>query len=215
MPMPQQAATIDEQQDWPEEPEALPPRPRRRLLARGGSPAFMALASVLLIACGFIAGVLVEKGQTSAGGSAGAATSVASRFAALRGTPGTGARSATAATGAKGAAGGAGVRPTTGTVAYLSGKTLYVTDVEGNTIKVSSSQATSVTKTVKATVAGIHPGEEVTITGATAANGAVKAEAISVGAAAGGLGSLFGGARGASGSSKATGAGEPSLFGGG
>ena len=45
--------------EWPEEPGAAP-RPRRRLL----SPV-LALLGVLLIACGFIGGVLVEKGETS------------------------------------------------------------------------------------------------------------------------------------------------------
>lgn len=49
--------------------QALPPRPRRRLLGAGGSPIPLALLGVLLIACGFIAGVLVEKGQTASGAS--------------------------------------------------------------------------------------------------------------------------------------------------
>ena len=110
-------------------------------------------------------------------------------------------------------------RPTAGTVAYLAGSTLYVTNAEGNTVKVTTSPATSVTKTVKASVKGIHPGETVTVTGASGANGAVSAESISVGS---GGGALRGAVRrrprrrrapaeAAAGSSRGS---EPSLFGG-
>ena len=73
------------------------------------------------------------------------------------------------------------MRPTAGTVAYLAGSTLYVTNSEGNTVKVTTSAGTSVTKTVKASVKDIHPGETVTVTGATGSNGALSAESISVG----------------------------------
>ena len=160
-----------EQDDgWLEQQPELAPRPRRRLL----SPAPLALLGVLLTACGFIGGVLVEKGQTSssASSSGGAASLIASRLAALRGGGASAASNAgsagAAAGGGAGASGGAGAllglgrggagRPLSGQVAYLSGSTLYVTDAEGNTRKVRSSSATSVTKTVKASVKAIHPG---------------------------------------------------------
>jgi len=207
-----------EQDEWLEDPQELPPRPRRRLLGAGGNPIFLALLGVLLIACGFIGGVLVEKGQTSSGSAAGGTTGLASRFAALRGgTSSTGARS--------GAAGGAGAflgsgsgpgKPTSGTLAYLAGNTLYVTNAEGNTVKVKTSAGTNVTKNVKASVTGIHPGETVTITGTPAANGTVNAESISVGSSDSGLAALFGGSGARSSSGKSTGGGsEQSLFGGG
>ncbi len=212
---------LDEPDDG-DEPDELPPRPRRRLLGAGGNPIFLALLAVLLIAGGFIAGVQVQKGEeTSSGSSSGATSSLASRFAALRGagTTGAGAGSGKASTG--GAAGGfggtaaGGGRPTSGTVAYLAGSTLYVTNAEGNTVKVNTSPATSVTKTVKTKVKGIHPGETVTVTGATASNGAVSAESISVGSSGGGLASLFGGAGASGGASKGSsgGSSEPALFG--
>ena len=71
---------------WEEPIEALPRRPRRRLLGKGGNPLALSLLGVLLLACGFIGGVLVEKGQTSSGSSsAGGASGLAARFAALRG----------------------------------------------------------------------------------------------------------------------------------
>jgi hypothetical protein len=213
--MPQhEPVTVDEQDEWVEDPDELPPRPRRRLLGTGANPIFLALLGVLAIACGFIGGVLVEKGQTSSGSAAGATAGLASRFAALRGgTSSTTARSG-AAGGFFGAGAGAG-RPTSGTVAYLAGSTLYVTNAEGNTVKVKTSAGTNVTKNVKASVTGIHPGETVTVTGAAAANGAVNAESISVGTSGGALSALFGGSAARSSSGKSSGGGEQSLFGSG
>jgi len=214
---------VEERDEWYEEPAELPRRPRRRLLGAGGNPIPLALLGVLLIACGFIGGVLVEKGQGSSSPSAGSAASFASRFAALRGgASGASARSgSSSAGGSSGGSSGSGAgftRPTAGTVAYLAGSTLYVTNAEGNTVKVTTSAGTTVTKSVKATVKGIHPGETVTITGETGAGGTVSAEAISVGSSGGGLAALFGrsGARGGSGggSSSGGGGGEPALFGG-
>jgi hypothetical protein len=202
---------IDRQDEWLAEPEELPRRPRRRLFGKGGNPIFLALLGVLLIACGFIGGVLIEKGETSPSTGSGAATSLASRFRALRGGTGS------TATGGSASASSGFARPTAGTVAYLAGSTLYVTNSEGNTVKVTTSAATSVTKTVKSSVAGIHPGETVTITGTTGSGGAVSAESISVGSGAGGLAALFGGAGAGTGASKggSGGGGEPSLFGSG
>jgi hypothetical protein len=197
---------VEDRDDWPEPAEELPRRPRRRIL----SPIPLALLGVLIGACGFIAGVLVEKGQTSPTPSAGSAASLASRLAALRG-------------GASAVAGGAGSSPfagaagaTSGSVEYLSGTTLYLTTAEGNTVKVTTSPGTAVTKTVKANVAGIHPGESVLVTGTRAASGTIKAETIRVGAGlGGGFGALFGGSR--PGSGRAGGGagpgGEQSLFG--
>ncbi len=222
---------IDARDEWLEEPEQLPRRPRRRLL----SPAPVALLAVLLIACGFIAGVLVEKGQSSSSssssGAAGASSGLAARFAALRaGATGSGGAASTSAAGGAAASGfgGAGFGgaggATVGQVAYSSNGTLYITNTSGNTVKVKTSPATTVSKTVTSSVKAIHPGETVTVTGSAGANGAVSAESIRVGAGgAGGLAGLFGGSAG--GTSTATGAGggtggakqasEPALFGSG
>jgi len=224
MPDQQPAASHEEpleaHDDWLQEPEELPRRPRRRLLGVGANPLALALIGVLLSACGFIGGVLVEKGQTSSSSSTGSAVaSLASRFRALRGGTGAGASASGGGSGAASSAAGGFTRPTAGTVAYLAGDTLYVTNAEGNTIKVTTSAGTSVSKTVKASLKGIHPGETVTVTGQTGANGAVSAESISVGSS-GSLAALFGGSSGGTGASRSgtsgSGSGsEPSLFGGG
>ncbi len=226
--MPDQQMTVHEPAtvetgQWVEDPAAeLPPRPRRRLL----TPVPLALLGVLLIACGFIAGVLVEKGQASSSSSTGVgAAGLASRFAALRGASSAsgGGASAAGGFGASGSSAGAGA--TIGQVAYIDGSTLYVTGAEGNTVKVKTSAASTVTKTVKADVKGIHPGETVVITGATGAGGAIDAESIRVGGgASGSIGALFGGSGGAGGGGRggggggtggggSSGSGEPALFG--
>jgi hypothetical protein len=195
-----------EQDTWLPDAEELPRRPRRRLL----TPLPLALLGVLLIALGFIAGVLVEKGQGSSSSSsvAGTGGGFASRLRALAG-----ARSGSAPGSGTSAAGGF-TRPTAGTVAYLEGATLYVTNAEGDTIKVTTSAGTSVTKNVKSSVGAIHPGETVAVTGASSANGVVSAEAITVGASgASGLASLFGGLGSSRRGANSTGAGEPQLFG--
>jgi hypothetical protein len=230
-------SVAEDDREWEEEPvEDLPRRPRRRLLGVGGNPIALTLLGVLLIACGFIGGVLVQKGQSSSSSSAGGgAAGLASRFAALRGGSG-GATSATstggasaggASTGGGGSfgrsagAGASGAGATAGQVAYLSGNTLYVTTAEGNTVKVTTSPASTVTKTVKADVKGIHPGETVLVTGIAGTNGAISAESIRVGAGTGGgLGALLGGSgRGTAGSSgggtAGGGSGGPALFGNG
>jgi hypothetical protein len=208
--------------EWSDEPAELPRRPRRRLL----SPASLALLAVLLTACGFIGGVLVEKHQASSGSSAGgAAAGAASRLAALRGG-GSGAGAAASPSG--GASGGGAAlpnRPVAGQVAYISGSSLYLTTSEGDTVKVMTSPGTSVTRSVKASLKGIHPGEAVTVTGTAASGGAISAESIRAGAAAGGFSALFGGSGGGSGASGRGGGGsggggggsggEPALFGNG
>jgi hypothetical protein len=208
----------DEQDQWAEEPEdlELPARPRRRLL----TPIPLALLGVLLIAGGFIAGVQVQKGQTSTASTGGAPAGLASRFAALRGGTSSAGKTPAGvpAGGFPGAGTGAG-RPTSGTVAYLDGNTLYVTSSEGNTVKVKTSPSTSVTKTVKTKVNGIYPGETVTVTGATGSNGTVSAESISVGSSGTGLAALLGGSGTTSGSSSSSSSsssgGSSALFGSG
>ena len=218
--------------DWGQEPGELPPRPRRRLLGAGANPLAIALLGVLLLAGGFIGGVLVEKGQTPS--TTGGGTGAASRLAALRGAGtaqgGTGTAGSAGAAGSAAAGGGFAGRfgggaasgATIGEVSYVSGDTLYVTTTEGNTVKVTTSAASSITKTVKSDAHGIHPGETVVVRGSKSAGGAVSAESISVSAAgtsAGGFGGLFGAGAGASGQAGGSSAGaaasggEPSLFG--
>ena len=211
-----QTPAYEPAEDWLDEPDELPRRPRRKLL----EPAPLTLLGILLVACGFIAGVLVEKGETSSPSSSTGGAGLSSRLAALRGssaTPTAGGPSGGAAGGffGRSAGGASGAGATIGQVAYISGSTLYVTTAEGNTVRVSTSRASTVTKTVKSHVAGIHPGETVIVTGTAGANGALSAESIRVSEAGagggGGLAGLFGGGGSARGGGKGN---EPPLFGG-
>lgn len=224
-----QTATPDAPDRWAHEHEEPPPRPRRRLLRPDeGTALKLALLGVLLLACGFIGGVLVEKGQTaSTAGSGGGG--LAARFAALRGgasasspsgaggaaaggSPPAGEASAGGGSPAAGASGGGGFPSgftgrfrgaggggvVIGEVAYIQGSTLYVSDAEGNTVKITTSPASSITKTVTTDVHGIHPGDTVVVRGPKSTGGAVSAESVTVDNRAGalgdaGLGSLFGG----------------------
>jgi hypothetical protein len=204
-PAPRHAGDAEESA-WLEEPGELPARPRRRLL----TPATGGLIAALLIAAGFLAGVVIEKGQastTSAAGGTGAAG--AARFARLGGA-GAAAGGAAGPSAAAGGSGGAGGGATVGQVAFIQGTTLYVTDTQGNTVKVTTTPGSTVTKSVKSTTKSIHPGETVVVTGTTGSGGVLSAESIRVGAEAGGLSR--------SGSPSAGGkvaGGEPALFGSG
>ena len=192
------------EQQWLPESEELPRRPRRRLL----TPLPLTLFAVLLVALGFIGGVLVEKSQSSSSSTAGTqGSALATRLRALAGS-----RGAPSASGSGAATGF--TRPTVGTVSYLEGSTLYVTNAEGNTVKVTTSAATGVTKNAKASVSQIHPGETVTIAGQSSSGGAISAESITVGSGASAFAGLFGG-RASSGGSSSSSAGAPSLFGNG
>ncbi len=191
-------ARTDAEESWLKQAEELPERPRRRIL----TPLPVALLLALALACGFVAGALVQKGQgeASAAGTSG-----------LRGAAGLGGASAPRATASAGASGplsGLGTRSgagaggagavTAGEVAYLSGHTLYVRTAEGNTVKITPAPGSKVTKTVETHVGGIHPGETVAVSGARRANGSISADAIRVGGAGGfGGGSLLGPATGA------------------
>jgi hypothetical protein len=206
---------LEEQGRWLAESE-LPRRPRRRPLA----PLPLALLLVLLTACGFIGGVLLEKAQVPSSSTPG--TTAASRSQALAGgraAPGAASGTAGSASAGFGGATGAGGL-TVGEVAFIHGDTLYVTDTQGNTVKVATSPASTVTKTVKASVKSIHPGETVAVTASTGAGGVLSAESIRVGAGAAGgrVGGLFGGTGSNSSGSRGAGAGsggsgEPTLFG--
>jgi hypothetical protein len=207
----------EEENEWPEDESELPRRPRRRLLA----PIPLALLAVLLIACGFIGGVLVQKGQGGTASPGGGASGFPS-LSALKGSLPAGAPGGTSSSGGSGAKGGAGAFPglagagsgggvTTGEVAYVRGNTLYVTDSQGNTVKVSAAAGVKVTKTVSTKASSIHPGATVVVLGSKAKNGSISASSISVSSAASGSTSSAGTSPSSAGSSSGT----PSLFGSG
>ena len=192
------------EEEWDSfEDTALPGRPGRKMLTWWSA----ALFALILCAVGFYAGVRVEKNQLSNSTS----TSAFSAAAGAR----TGAAGRTGATGFRGVfrGPGAGGSATVGTVSSVSGNSLFVTDTSGNTVKVTLSSATKVTKNVTVGRKAVRPGDLVVVSGAKGSNGAVSAATVSdtgsSPAAAAGGGSRSSGA-GSSGSAAVN-----QLFGGG
>ena len=177
----------------------------------------------------------VSLGGTGArGGAGGLASGMGSRF--WGGGAGAGAAGATGATGAAGATGAGaaaagggsgtgfggnggflrgglgGGNASFGTVSTIAGNTIYITDpTTGNTIKVTLSSVTKITKSVGVSKSALRPGDTVVIQGLKQSNGSISATSVSdagVRSAAGGSG---GGGSGGGGGGGAV----SSLFGGG
>jgi len=207
----------EQENEWLDDESELPRRPRRRLL----TPIPVALLAVLLIAGGFIGGVLVQKGQGGTASPSGRASGDFPSLAALKGAvPGAGAGGGTSSAGGSTANGGPSAFPgirgagsggvTTGEVAYVRGNTLYVTDSQGNTVKVSATAGSKVTKTVSTKASSIHPGATVVVLGSKAKNGSISASSISVSSAASGSATSAGPSSSSAGASSGS---TPTLFG--
>jgi hypothetical protein len=208
--------SAEQEDEWLDDESELPRRPRRRVL----TPIPLALLAVLLIASGFIGGVLVQKGQGGTASPSGGASGRFPSLAALKGAvPGAGAGGGTSSAGGSTANGGpsafpgirgAGSGVTTGEVAYVRGNTLYVTDSQGNTVKVSAAAGSKVTKTVSTKASSIHPGATVVVLGSKAKNGSISASSISVSSAASGSATSAGPSSSSAGASSGS---TPTLFG--
>jgi len=168
------------EQEWLEdEPEAAPARPRRKLL----SPLPVTLFVILLVTCGFFAGVEVEKGQSSSSTPGGFPAGLSALRQAAGGASkgsGTGPAGFPGASTGGAPAGFSAGGLTTGEVTYVSGSTIYVTNTEGNTVKVKAPAGSTVTKTVSTSVHSVHPGDTVVVRGSQTKNGGVTADSISV-----------------------------------
>jgi hypothetical protein len=217
-----------------EQDVALPGRPRRKLLTWWTAGLF----ALILCAVGFYAGVRIEKNQlanssstsglsafTGGGAGSGAAgrTGAAGAGAAGRtGASGIGVAGRAGASGAGagggfrallGGAGAAGGNATLGTVSNIDGNSMYITETSGNTVKVTLSSATKVTKNVTVGKDAVRPGDLVVVAGAKASDGTVSATTLNdTGASPAAAGS---GASGSSSSGTSGSSAVNSLFGGG
>lgn len=181
-------------QDW-EEPDqescVTPGRLRRHFFKRKSA----ALAAVITCAAGFYAGIRVEKGQLASTASAATTTAPAA------GAAGAGAGTARGFAGRFG--GGAGGNASIGTVSSVSGNTIYLTTTTGNTVKVTLSSSTKVTKSLGVSKSSLHPGDAVVVQGVKNSSGTVVATSVSdTGARGTGTG---GGGRAAAGGSNTSG----------
>jgi hypothetical protein len=150
--------------------DELPRRPRRKL----ATPLTATLAAVLIAALGFIGGVQVQKSSADSSASPRAAgfTRGAGGF-----TPGVGGSS----------------DATVGTVANVNGKTLYVTNSSGATIRVKTTSNSKIARTAVAKVGEVHPGDTVIVQGTKSSSGTVTATSVTATAknATSGLSGLF------------------------
>jgi hypothetical protein len=155
--------------------DELPRRPRRRLV----TPVTATLSAVLIAALGFIGGVQVQK----AAGDSSTATTPA-RLAA-RG-------------GGFTADGGGASDATVGSVANVDGRTIYVTDANGDTVRVKTRKSSKVTRNAVSAVGAIHPGDTVIVQGTKASSGTVTATSIAATAKNAAGAGLLGGGQGQS-----------------
>ena len=151
--------------------EELAARPQRAKLPR----LTLALSAAVLVAAGFIGGVLAQKhyGGTSSG-TANRASALASAFAGARGGGrfgGTGA----------GGAGGLGANSITGSITVVSGDTLYITATDGTVYTVKTSGSTTVSISSSGSLSQLKPGQTVTIAGTSGGSGTVDATTITAG----------------------------------
>ncbi|MEU9192233.1 DUF5666 domain-containing protein [Streptomyces hundungensis] len=160
-----------------------PPLPWLTLLLSGG----------LIAGLAFAGGALVEKGQNESS-TAGQRTPTAT--ASRGGAGASGQRQGFGAgsdgrgrTGGTGAAAAGGL--TIGTVKLVDGSTLYVTDAQGNVVKVTTAGNTQVTEARSGKVSDLQPGQTVTVRGSQNSSGDVAATTVAEGGASG-----FGGGRG-------------------
>ncbi len=83
--------------------------------------------------------------------------------------------------GGNGRSGGA----TSGQVTLVDGVNIYVTGSDGNIVKVVTNPGSKVTKSVAGTAGDVKVGDQVTVRGATGADGTVNANSVSIGGGSG------------------------------
>jgi hypothetical protein len=153
--------------------------PRRRRVVPSAT---WALLFALVGGGGFLAGVKAQHSQASS------TSSVAALASAFRNGGGRGAAGNGAGTGG---AGGQGAGATVGQVKLVDGDNVYVSDAQGNVVKVHVGSTATVSITQSATVADLKAGANVLVRGAAGADGTVEATSVSdlgAGAGAGGVG---------------------------
>jgi hypothetical protein len=135
----------------------------------------LVLGAAAIAAFSFFGGVMAEKGS--------APSSTSSSSSAASGSPtGAGRR----LFGSPGAGRGA----TIGQVAAVEGSTLLVTTLSGNTVKVSTTQDTKITKAQQVPISSIDPGDTVVVRGAQGSDGTYVATQVSDSGAAASSGGL-------------------------
>jgi len=124
------------------------------------------LSALLLVVAGLWLGAFLQRGQSSS-----SSNSLSSLLAA-------GSGSASGPSGLSAIA-KAQAKETSGNVTDIVGNTLYVTTSSGSLVAVKVSSSTTVDRNASTTVAGLKPGDTVTVQGKKEKGGTVKATSIS------------------------------------
>lgn len=168
----------DNEEYWEPEDETapLPGRRRPQLFNRKSA----ALIAMITCAAGFYAGIRVEKGQlaSSTGGRSGFSLPSTGRTGSTSGARSGSAGGFPAGGRFPGFGSGSG-SPAIGTIASVNGSTIYVTETSGNTVKVTLSSTTKVTKTHGVSKHALRPGDSVVIQGLKGSNGRLSATSVS------------------------------------
>jgi hypothetical protein len=159
--------------------QTLPVRPKRPFLTKWSA----GLMSLMLAAVGFFVGVRVEKAKIPSNSSgvsafASALEGAAGKGAGASGRAGAAGGFASRFAGGAGGFGGAAGNDTIGSVASVNGKTIYVTETSGDTVKVKLTGQTTITKSESVRSSKVFPGDEVVIAGSKGSGGTVNATTL-------------------------------------
>jgi hypothetical protein len=175
----------------------------------------LVLSACVVAAAAFSGGALVEKHQLH-GGSAGRGSAFSAAAGSARqstsGRTGTGAFGASGGSQASGGGAAAGGL-TVGTVKLVDGNTVYVSDAQGDIVKVTTGSSTKVTENKSGKVSDLKAGQSVTVVGTKGSDGTVKATTVTEGGSSGGFGGFGGGFGGFGGGSAGSGSGSGSASG--
>jgi len=155
--------------------DALPSSPAR--LRRRAAPLTIALVIGLVAAGGFFAGVRAQKGQAQVSSQAAGGQGPGGRVGGFAGP------AAGQGGGPGGLPGGGGA--TFGQVKLVDGSNLYVTNAQGEVVKVTTSAGVKLTRMADATISDIKPGDTVIVRGSTNADGTITATSIADNGASG------------------------------
>ena len=177
--------------------EELPERPIRRRFG----PITWIMVGLAMAAIAFYAGVRVEKHNVGSSSSSSNLSSLISRFRTAAGARGTG------GTGGGATFGGGGGGAASGSITLIDGNNIYVTQSDGSVVKVITNPASQFSVTSSGTIANLHPGDNVTVTGPNDGSGNVTALTVTDTGAGGGGGGAARRAAGAGASAGGSGGG--------
>ncbi|WP_051732292.1 DUF5666 domain-containing protein [Kitasatospora phosalacinea] len=169
----------------------------------------LVLAGCVIAVLSFAGGVWYQKDDgTGATGNRAGAPNSGQRFpGGTRGGYG-GYGGQTGGAGGGQAPGGAAGGFTRGTVKSVDGSTVYLTEANGTTVKITTGDSTKVTTTKEGKVGDLQPGQTVTVVGSKAGDGSYSATQLTEGGAPGGFGGRSGGNGGSGGSGAGAGTGS-------